>query len=745
MFLTNSGSEANDLALRLAQAHTGGRDMLVLDHAYHGNLTSLVDLSPYKFNGRGGRGCPPTTHVVPIPDAYRGGLGAEPEPYVSAVRALLGDVDGAGRQVAGFISEPMPGTAGQVVLVPGFLGAAYDAVRAVGGVCIADEVQIGFGRVGSHLWGFELHGVVPDIVTMGKPIGNGHPMGAVVTTPEVARSFANGMEYFNTFGGNPVSARVGLAVLDVIEDEGLQAHAARLGAQLLDGLSGLAARHEVIGDVRGHGLFVGVELVSDRSTKEPAGDVADRVADAMRDRGVLVSTDGPHHNVLKIKPPLVITTGRRRGVPGRPRRVPHRAVRLRRGSSGETQPGRRNTVLSGPSINGAQPAARPARGRGAKLAVSGFAAAGIGLVLFFVLVITMGVLGSQLGTPDPGHPGQFSLHGPLALIGGLLLVLCLLAVPVGLVVGVLGVAIHLSTRSARLEAAHDQVVYARETAHTAEQVAVAQATPVPGQWARAVFATYRWWIPALAAVLLAWLGLGRAAVFCVALQVAVLAVRVTVRWINGRTGGVQTIAVPIPASAVRSVGPERSAAVRAVAEAAGWTYVGTPSSTTGWTDLSTHNVCTGQVDGQPFTLHDAIVTVTAQLGGGAPVTHEIPVKTMVELNFPAVFELGVVPATESHRTGVAMIGPTVDLESAEFAQRYRVYCDDPIRGRMVMNPALMALVLASSYPIEIFIQRSVIQLITPDVLVGAEDLGDFVALAGRLRASAISATAHVEQ
>jgi len=174
-------------------------------------------------------------------------------------------------------------------------------------VCIADEVQVGFGRVGTHFWGFEMQAVVPDIVTMGKPIGNGHPLAAVVTTPEIAASFNNGMEYFNTFGGNPVSCAIGLAVLDVIAEEQLQANALYTGMYLMDGLYGLMERHALIGDVRGSGLFVGIELVLDRETLEPAPAQAAYIANRMRERGILLSTDGPFHNVLKIKPPLVFT------------------------------------------------------------------------------------------------------------------------------------------------------------------------------------------------------------------------------------------------------------------------------------------------------------------------------------------------------------------------------------------------------------------------------------------------------
>jgi 4-aminobutyrate aminotransferase-like enzyme len=197
------------------------------------------------------------------------------------------------------------GCGGQIVLPDAYLAEAYRHVRAAGGICIADEVQVGFGRAGSHMWGFETQGVVPDIVTLGKPIGNGHPLGAVVTTPEIADAFANGMEYFNTFGGNPVSCAIGLAVLDVIEEEGLQAHALRVGGRLMSGLRGLMEQYSLIGDVRGLGLFIGVELVLDRQTLEPAGEHASYIAERMRDHGILISTDGPFHNVLKLKPPLV--------------------------------------------------------------------------------------------------------------------------------------------------------------------------------------------------------------------------------------------------------------------------------------------------------------------------------------------------------------------------------------------------------------------------------------------------------
>ena len=305
-FFVNSGSEANDLALRLARVYTGQTDTVCLDVAYHGNLSSLIDISPYKHDGPGGRGAPPTTHVSLMPDPYRGPYrGMETgAAYARHVAEQVAQVEAQGRGVAAFIAESLLGCGGQIVLPDGYLAEAYRHVRAAGGVCIADEVQVGFGRVGTHFWGFETQGVIPDIVTLGKPIGNGHPLGAVVTTPAIADAFANGMEYFNTFGGNPVSCAIGIAVLEVIEREGLQAHALRTGNRLMEGLRELMARHRLIGDVRGLGLFIGAELVVDRESRAPAGEAAAYVADRMRGHGILISTDGPDHNVLKLKPPL---------------------------------------------------------------------------------------------------------------------------------------------------------------------------------------------------------------------------------------------------------------------------------------------------------------------------------------------------------------------------------------------------------------------------------------------------------
>lgn len=308
VYLVSSASEANELALRLARAHTKQRDMIVLDAAYHGNTTTLIEISPYKHSGRGGEGTPDWVHVAPIADVYRGPFkrddadaGAK---YARSIVALLDDVERRGRGIAAFIAESCPSVGGQIIFPPGYLHSVYAAVRAVAGVCIADEVQTGLGRIGTHFWAFEAQEVVPDIVVMGKPLGNGHPLAAVVARRTIAESFDNGMEYFATFGGNQVSCAIGLAVLDVVRDEGLQAHALRVGERLLDGLRPLVDRHPLVGDVRGSGLFLGVELVRDRDSLEPADREASHVVNRLREEGILVGTDGPYHNVVKIRPPM---------------------------------------------------------------------------------------------------------------------------------------------------------------------------------------------------------------------------------------------------------------------------------------------------------------------------------------------------------------------------------------------------------------------------------------------------------
>ena len=303
-FFVCSGSEANELALRLARTHTGRRDVVVLEHGYHGNTNTLVELSHYKFARTGGFALPPWVHVAACPDAYRARLELDPDAGTKLAASVRDRLTEAKLGAAAFLHESLPGCGGQIVPPAGYLRAAYAHAHANGALCIADEVQTGLGRVGEAFWAFALQGVEPDVVTVGKPFGNGHPVAAVVTTEAVARSFVTGMEYFNTFGGNPVSCAVANAVLDVIDEEGLAAHAARVGQDLRVRLDALRERHTLIGEVRGAGLFLGVELVTDRDTRAPATRQAGYVAERLRDLHVLVSTDGPFDNVLKIKPPL---------------------------------------------------------------------------------------------------------------------------------------------------------------------------------------------------------------------------------------------------------------------------------------------------------------------------------------------------------------------------------------------------------------------------------------------------------
>jgi 4-aminobutyrate aminotransferase-like enzyme/Ser/Thr protein kinase RdoA (MazF antagonist) len=312
VFFVNSGSEANDLALRLARACTRRKNTLALDGSYHGNLTSLIEVSPHKFDGPGGEGAPPYVHKLDVPDGYRGRYrrsdGRYGERYVEDARALIRSLEARGTPVGAVIAEAILSCAGQIVLPPGYLAALFRAVQEAGGVAIADEVQVGFGRVGSRFWGFDAEGALPDIVAMGKPFGNGHPLAAVATTRDVARAFQTGMEYFNTFGGNPVSCAVGLAVLDVLEEDRLQEHAREMGELLLEGLRSLQKRHPILGDVRGRGLFLGFEMVKNPETLEPAASEATALVNRMKEEGVLLSTEGPLENVVKIKPPLVFST-----------------------------------------------------------------------------------------------------------------------------------------------------------------------------------------------------------------------------------------------------------------------------------------------------------------------------------------------------------------------------------------------------------------------------------------------------
>jgi len=306
-FFTNSGSESNDLALRIARCITGSKETIVLDGAYHGHLSSLIEISPYKHNAPGGEGPPDFVYSIPLPDSFRGIYRGDncTADYVNEVKKVIYKINDSSKTLSAFFVEALMGCGGQIVLPEGFLKKSFELVRKSGGLCIADEVQIGFGRMGTDFWGFETCGVIPDIVTLGKSIGNGHPLSAVVTTKEIADQFNNGMEYFNSYGGNPVSCAIGEAVLDVIEDEGLQENAEIVGSYLIEELFKLQSKYTFIGQIRGQGLFIGIELISNTDTLKPNKTLAAKIVNQMKDAGILISIDGPDHNVLKIKPPMV--------------------------------------------------------------------------------------------------------------------------------------------------------------------------------------------------------------------------------------------------------------------------------------------------------------------------------------------------------------------------------------------------------------------------------------------------------
>ena len=284
--------------------------MVTPDHGYHGNTTGAIDLSAYKFNAKGGVGPSDWVELVEVADDYRGSFGRD-DP--DRAQKFAGLVDGAIERlavqdigVAGFIAETFPSVGGQIIPPKGYLQAVYAKIRAVGGLCIADEVQTGLGRLGDYYFGFEQQEVVPDIVVLGKPLGNGHPMGALVTTRAIADSFAKGPEFFSTFGGSTLSCRIGKEVLDIVDDEDLQANAKRQGDRLLDKLRTLQDKHDCIGDVRGLGLFIGVDLVMDRANKTEATALAKHVKNRMRDTRILLGSEGPKDSILKIRPPLTI-------------------------------------------------------------------------------------------------------------------------------------------------------------------------------------------------------------------------------------------------------------------------------------------------------------------------------------------------------------------------------------------------------------------------------------------------------
>lgn len=307
LHFVNSGSEANELAIRMVKAATGSKNIIASEIGYHGNANMCIDISSYKFDGRGGEGAPEHTHIFPLPDAFRGkyrgnNTGGK---YAEEVQKQIDIVHKKGRKVGAFIIEPIISCGGQIELPDGFLEKAYSNIKKAGGLCISDEVQVGCGRLGKTFWGFQLHDVIPDIVTIGKPLGNGHPIAAVACTQEVANKFANGMEYFNTFGGNPVSCAIGAEVLRTVKREKLQENSLNLGNYLKSELKKLAIEFPIIGDIRGQGLFLGIELTDIKLN--PLAKQTDYLANRMKDHGILMSTDGPDRNVLKIKPPIVFT------------------------------------------------------------------------------------------------------------------------------------------------------------------------------------------------------------------------------------------------------------------------------------------------------------------------------------------------------------------------------------------------------------------------------------------------------
>ncbi len=303
IYFVNSGSAATDLALRMAKFHTGYNNVMVMELGYHGNTQSSMEVSDYKFDNPKGDGIKDHIIKTDIPDTYKGKYAEHNNPGQLYASDAIAQIQNCHSPIAAFIAEPIVGCAGQVPLAPGYLKEIYPVIRKQGGVCISDEVQTGFGRVGHHFWGYEAHDVVPDIVIMGKPIANGHPMGAIICTEEIATSFEKSVEFFSSFGGNPISCAIASAVLDVIEEEQLQENAKAVGDYYISRLRGLADKYNCIGDVRGMGLFIGVELVINNS-KQPNTKLAKHIKNSLRNKNILISTDGRYDNILKSKPAL---------------------------------------------------------------------------------------------------------------------------------------------------------------------------------------------------------------------------------------------------------------------------------------------------------------------------------------------------------------------------------------------------------------------------------------------------------
>lgn len=310
VFFCNSGSEANDLAMRIAKTVTKNSEVIVIDTAYHGHTNSCTDISPNRIDRPGKPGLPAYVHSIPAPDVYRGKYTEKTndigEKYASEIDVVINKLANDSKAPAAFIAESLIGTGGQFVLPKNYLKTLYPKVRAAGGLCIADEVQVGFARTADHMWCFESQEVVPDIVTFGKPMGNGHPMAALVTKRSIADKFDNGVTFFNTFSANPVSCAFGNAVLDVLNNDDLQKNTKRQSTILFDGLNDLKEKFTCIGDVRGKGLYIGVELVESKETKKPSPILAKQVVEKLKERFILINTNGYDNNVIKIKPPLII-------------------------------------------------------------------------------------------------------------------------------------------------------------------------------------------------------------------------------------------------------------------------------------------------------------------------------------------------------------------------------------------------------------------------------------------------------
>lgn len=304
VFLVNSGSEASDLAIRIAKTVTGKKGVAVLEWSYHGHTQNGINISSHKFDKQGGSGPAEWILRLPLPKAFNG-RHPTAKAYFEDARKLIEDFESNGNSLAAFIAEPISGCGGQVPLIDGYLNLLTPYLRAKGILIIIDEVQTGFGRLGKWFWGFEMHGIVPDLVVLGKPMGNGHPMGAVVTSAAITDAFNNGMEFFSSFGGNPVSCETGKAVIATIKNEGLQQNALEVGSYWLEQLRSLQKQIPVLGDVRGDGLFIGVECVDEQGKENTA--LAQEITNVLKEKFILTSTDGPLNNVLKMKPPLCFT------------------------------------------------------------------------------------------------------------------------------------------------------------------------------------------------------------------------------------------------------------------------------------------------------------------------------------------------------------------------------------------------------------------------------------------------------